>query len=554
MLATPPMQRFCFAEEGAFVVPAEALGEEGMHAAWAACLLTKGRLTAPQLRCLERGFSLCWQRCRDLFAQAPASWFPPRQVNLLLVADASTVPPYFDPFGGTTSMLYVSDLDTDAEYVAFLLIHNERVSLQRSMRAALICNLSYWLGRDEASLLAFSEAARRARRPDARVFTRLADAFDWIRTLCHDPLRPPADNAASSYLRVDGADLFVPKPLQWPLMRLCDDAEAALRGAMQASTPVRRAGSAGSLDRLCDWLLRARAHAIVTSASGETVWAPGASDTRPLRSALRDATEDGLASLHRDLRVVHKRSRTFLDALHDPAALPRHCAVLQAGDGAYLDAARQAVVYELKQPGFDAITTAAPPCHRLLLGARVMHEWGHLAHAGKLVRVPEENKGRYRQARAELGDHFMQVLIRVPQRLQVDVARELQALAARPGDWPAALARKTLARVGDYLANLLCSRLLPPEELQAYVRANVRHHLAENLGLIGELARYAYEVHYLALAGMPRSYFFRTSRFGAYFIDSGLVTEADTQALFDAAGRVLACYAIDESKLALPAP
>lgn len=367
MLATPSMQRLCFAHESAFVVPAEALGEQGMHAAWAACLLAEGRLTAPQLRCLEHGFALCWQRCRELFAQAPASWFPPRQVNLLLVADPCTVPPCFDPFGGTTSMLYLSDLDTDAEYVAYLLIHNERVSLQRSMRAALICNLSYWLGRDDASLLAFSQAAHRALRPDARVFTRLADAFDWIRTLCHDPLRPPADNAAASYLRVAGADLFVPKPLQWPLMRLCVDAEAALcvdaeaalRGAVQASTPVRRAGSTGSLDRLCDWLLQARAHAIVTAASGEAVWAPAATDTRPLRSALRGATGDALASLQRDLRVVHERSRTFLDALRDPASLPRHCAVLQAGDGAYLDAARQAVVYELKQPGFDA--TTPPP-------------------------------------------------------------------------------------------------------------------------------------------------------------------------------------------------
>ena len=87
------------------------------------------------------------------------------------------------------------------------------------------------------------------------------------------------------------------------------------------------------------------------------------------------------------------------------------------------------------------------------------------------------------------------------------------------------LARKTLARVGDYLSNLMCSKLIPEEEMQTYVRTNVRHHFDENLGLVSELARYAYEVHYLALANLPSSYFFNTSRFIDYFIKSGIISE-----------------------------
>ncbi len=118
---------------------------------------------------------------------------------------------------------------------------------------------------------------------------------------------------------------------------------------------------------------------------------------------------------------------------------------------------------------------------------------------------------------------------------------------------PAVLARKTLARVGDYLSNLMCSKLLPGEEMQMYVRTNVRPRFDERLGLVSELARYTYEVQYLALADLPRSYFFNTSRFVDYFIDSGIISEENTNALFDAAGRVLACYGIDETKLALPA-
>jgi hypothetical protein len=89
--------------------------------------------------------------------------------------------------------------------------------------------------------------------------------------------------------------------------------------------------------------------------------------------------------------------------------------------------------------------------------------------------------------------------------------------------------------------------------MQAYVRTNVRHHLDERLGLVSELARYAYEIHYLDLVDLPRSYFYRTSRFPDHFISTGIVREEDAEALFDAAGRVLACYAIDETRLKLPA-
>jgi hypothetical protein len=85
------------------------------------------------------------------------------------------------------------------------------------------------------------------------------------------------------------------------------------------------------------------------------------------------------------------------------------------------------------------------------------------------------------------------------------------------------------------------------------VRTNVRHHFDERLGVVSELARYAYEVHYLRLAGLPREYFFRTSRFPEYFIASGIVTEADTHTLFDAAGAVLDCHAFDENLIELPA-
>jgi hypothetical protein len=88
----------------------------------------------------------------------------------------------------------------------------------------------------------------------------------------------------------------------------------------------------------------------------------------------------------------------------------------------------------------------------------------------------------YTEARAELGEVFLRPVRSMPAQLQGVVSEELRSIEPDSAEWPKALARMPLRRVGDYLANLLCSRLIPGEEMQAYVRTNVRHHLAENLG------------------------------------------------------------------------
>ncbi len=551
------LRRFCLAHASAFVVPAEALGERGIDPHVSDFLVNARRLTTSQLLCLEQGVTLYWQRCRDLYARAPGSWFPPRQTNLLVVADENGVTPYLEPFGGTSSMLYVADLDTHPEYVAALLVHMERLSLLRSVPATLAYNLSYWFDRDATSRQAFAAAAQTARRPDAPAFIALANAFAWIDELLHDPLKVPSDETTEPFFRIEGADLYVPQRLQPQLMALGSAAESAVREAMQLSgaAPAPAAASPSrALDALCDWLLETRAHVIVHGPNGGTLWTPQHDDPIRVRRVLQDANDAAVASIHADLRVIDERSRQFLERVSDVDSLPTQCAVLETGGGAYVDPARRAVVYELQQPAFDARAGTAPPYHRLLLGARVMHEWGHVAHTAKILYLPDERRPAYAQARAELGERFARIVASVPEPLKEAIAGELQSIEPNPAELPKALARKTLARVGDYLANMMCVRLIPAEEMQAYVRTNVRHHLDEHLGIVSELARYAYEVHYLDLVGMPRSYFYGTSRFPDYFVDTGIVSAAEADALFDAAGRVLACYAIDESRLRLPEP
>lgn len=522
-------------------------------------LVADGRLTEAQLRMLMTGFALYWRRCRELFARAPGSWFAPRPTNVLIVTAPQDVPPYFEPFAGTSLLLYASDLDTHAEYVAFLFAHGERLAQLRALPAALVYNLSYWLERSNEERRAFTAAAQCAQRPDAPVFIHLAEVFAWLDAVYHNPLRAPAQSVSEPYFEVSGASLFVPKRLQPQLLALADAAQAAVEAALTAPQ-ARHAGASSSaarpaaqaIETLCEWLVQARPQLIVRAPGGRDVWTGESRNADAVPAALAQTDAAGIESLHGDLRVVHERTQMFFRALRDPAGLPASFAVLEADGGVYVDAARRAIVYELQQPGFDAKNSAAPPYHRWLLGARVMHEWGHLAHAAKYLGVPASHQAAYRRARAELGACFARVLDNVPAHARAAVAAERDALAPTANALEAALAKKTLARVGDYLANLLCAHLLPAAEMQAYVRANVRHHLDESLGLIDTLARHAYEVHYLAFAGLPRSYFYATSRFEDYCVATGLVRRDAMDGLIDAVGRVLACYAIDTGKLAVP--
>jgi hypothetical protein len=553
MRISPALRRFALAHPSVVVLPAEVLDEHGLEPEFAELLIAEGRLSAGQIDCLERGTALYWQRCRDLFARAPQSWFPPRRTNLLIISEQRGILPYTDPFIGTSSLLYQSDLDTHPEYVAYMLVHVDRLAWLRSVRAALVCNLSYWFDRDDASRSAFASAAGRAQRPDAQCFTALADAFDWIDQLFHIPLREPQQDISEPYLEVlEGTELYAPKRLQPRVTALCDAGEDAVSTAIQITAPAAVPARSRTVDALCDWLQQTRAHVIVVALDGTTVWSPEVNDPRWMRCALVNANDAAVASLHEDLRTVDERTRQFLERVTDVDALPKSYAVLQFAGGTYVDPARRAVVHTLKQEAFDYLTAAAPPYFRLFLGARVMHEWGHLAHAAKFLRVADENKAAYREARAELGHCFLQAIAAIPEKARFRDA-ETASLALRSKELPAVLARKTLARVGDYLSNLMCSKILPGEEMQTYVRTHVHHHFDKKLGLVSELARYAYEVQYLALADLPRSYFFNTSRFVDYFINSGIITEDNTNALFDAVGRVLACYSIDETKLAIPA-
>ena len=362
MPISPALRRFALAHPSIVVVPAEVLDEHGLEPEFAELLIAEGRLSAEQIDCLERGTALYWQRCRDLFARAPKSWFPPRQTNLLIVSEPRGILPYMEPFTGTSSLLYASDLDTHPEYVAYALVHVDRLALLGSVRSALVCNLSYWFDRDDASRSAFASAAARATRPDARCFTALADTFEWIDQLLHIPLREPQRDISEPYLEiVEGAELYAPKRLQPQITALCEEAESAISDAMQTTAPAAVPARSRTVDALCDWLQQTRAHVIVVAPDGTTVWSPEMNDPRWMRRALVNASDAAVASLHEDLRTIGERSRQFLERVTDVDTLPKSCAVLEFQGGTYIDPARRAVVHKLRQEVFDSLTLLLHP-------------------------------------------------------------------------------------------------------------------------------------------------------------------------------------------------
>ncbi len=115
-----------------------------------------------------------------------------------------------------------------------MLVHVDRLALLPSVRAALVCNLSYWFDRDDASRSAFASAAARAKRPDAQCFTALAERVRLDRSaIAHSVARTASRTQPSPIWHVEGADLYVPKRLQPQVTALCDAGDVAVSNAMQ---------------------------------------------------------------------------------------------------------------------------------------------------------------------------------------------------------------------------------------------------------------------------------------------------------------------------------
>lgn len=559
------LRRFYFAHRELFVIPVEHLGETGMSEAMAEAVRRERGFDDAWIELLNRAYASYWARAKSLYERAPESWFPPRLQNLCIVVDPEGTRPFFQPFHRSSWVLYASDFDprvSNVELATYLLFHAERLGTSRDMAMAVICGMSYWLERDDAEIEAFCAACRRSPRPDAASFMRLVEAMPWVRTLWHDPLRRPPPELLPSLRRVKEAGLWVSSEAQAELQKLVpalrEDAAAGLEHYLSAAAiapatelAVGLASSPASF--VCEWLRGARPRVLVTDEHEAVLWDPERpDDVERLQAALAGIGGRVAQSLRDDLALVNERSRSFLDSLRRPELLPRPGDEVDQEGGVYVHERRPLMVYSLAQPGLDPRREPAPPYHRLLVGARTIHEWGHLAEEAGWVGLPDARRAEHQAAQRDIEAAIDGLLADAPAPFVAVATEEARAARREPG----VLVRElVLTRMSDFLSNLLARNYLPVEELEAYVRANVHSHIGEETRPLHLLARHAYEYQYLSLGRIedPLRYFLRSTWFSDYFVDTGLVPLARLEALLHAVGRLCACYEVDDSSFVEPA-
>ncbi len=260
--------------------------------------------------------------------------------------------------------------------------------------------------------------------------------------------------------------------------------------------------------------------------------------------------------MRRELEIIDERTRLFLAACVDPAALWAGAAPsLEPGGYAYLDPERRLLTLRLDQPGMDRLHGPPLPFAHAMLGARCLHEWAHLADQAGFV--PLAVPTAERDARqAELAEALDRLVRDASRGLQAELHAELDELGISSGSPGEGLVALLASRLPDHRANRIMARFATRLEGEIYVRHNVRslgrhHGPGSRLRL---LMRYLHELQYLApalgLCAMqdPTEVFLALtgaeSELGA---DDGLTRDAFV-ALGELVAALYACWEVDASR------
>jgi hypothetical protein len=505
--------------------------------------------------CFNAAFARYRERAFALQQRAEATWFPPRRQNVCLVTDLEQTRPYYQPFNKNSWLLYASDFDpqrSSVELACYLFFHVERHFLTGSVAAAVVHNLSYWLTLDDDALVDFRAGAARCSRPDADAFRALAAALEWIPRLFHKQLRPPDGSSDEPTGVLEGADLVVPVSLQEELRALAKVFGNAGRRVVDEyfAGCHDQGGHDQALAALCRWLRDEAPALLVTGNERSILWDPQRSgETDDVAEALAAAGTRVVGSIHSDLQVVAARSQDFLARLKQPEALPLPGEEIEEGGLSYIHPTRKLIAYDLHEADMFRLLEAAAPYERLMLGARTIHEWGHLAVDADIVPLAPDKAAEHDAIYRQLRDQFERLLDAPPAGFRELAAEERRLLGGR--DAADGLAQRQLQRLPDFQANVLARELLSPAELETYVRNQVNTLAQEDVGPYAQLARYAYEYQYLSLSLVddPFDYFLGSTWFREHFVDAGIISEAATRELFDTVGRLFACYQVDHGQL-----
>lgn len=551
--------RYCRGEPDFLLLPTEHLSPTGPAPDLAAFLERESGWSRARVDLLATSLDLYWRRAKALADRMPA-WPRPRIRGIGVASDGITLRPYAQVLNTSTWTLYDCDLDPElshSELVAFLLVVGDWMSATGEVTQAPMRAAAWWLAAGETACASFAAAAERSVRPDAEAARAVAEALPWLRRLHHRGLQPAP--AGAVHREIPGTGLEVPTDFESRPPQLVEACRRAADTALEAYRAAWRSSDAGAVAALTEWLARDQPMVMVTVASGAVVWDRVDSEaTSTVRSVLENADAVAIESLRADLQRIDEHSRRFVAALSDPEALPTVDRGLSENGYAYMVPNRHMIAYNLEEPGMERLSGPALPYARAMLGARVFHEWAHLAdEAGWVPAIVDERELARRGA--ALAASLETAVAECSPRLREPSSRDLEEIrGGRPvGE---ALAELLLARLPDYRANLVAGRFMSESERETYARHNVRtlryEYPAARLWRL--LIRYLYEYQYLlphlglTVIDDAYGYFAACTAFDADFVATGALTEERFHEITAALSQVCEAYAVDTGRIALP--
>lgn len=553
------LRTFYFYDPRLDLVPTEHLAADGIDGGFADELAGRPGWSPQRVALLENAIELYWDRYDELAAGAPYL-SPPRLRSIGVVRDPDSVRPYAQILNESTCSLYLDDLDPEhshAEFVAYLLAFGERAAETSDILRVAVHLAPWWFDRSDDECAAFARAAENAARPDAEIFRAIADSLPWLRSLRHRRLRPA--RKGEGHREIPGTGLLVPRAHERDPDELIGRIQRAATSTLRAFHTRHAGSSSQELGTLLDWLADARPTVLVTDGNERIVWDPEDAAARgELEGRLARCGGDVVASIHRDLECIDERTRRFLASVRDPQTLPKPDAEAAQSGYSFLHHDRGIIAYNLDEAGIERLQGPAIPYARAMLGARTLHEWGHLAvDAGWVPRSVDDAgwSARRRALAGALDERIASLPKPVATIVKPDVARLSQA-ASTPGQ---ALVDIFERRLPDYQANLLAVRYQDDAEREAYVRQNIRplRRDYEASDVLRMLIRYIYELQYLGFSEVQdaRAYFLEMTWFEADYFETDALDEAGFDALSAAARSLCDAHRIDvEHFVALPEP
>tara|TARA_B100000315_G_C14587773_1_gene594031 strand:- start:3024 stop:4745 length:1722 start_codon:yes stop_codon:yes gene_type:complete len=547
---------YYFAYDDIFVIPIEHLSSVGLSRAFENAVLDRGLFTRESTEMFNQAFSTYWTRALGLHEKAPRFWFPPRVQHVCIVTKPHCIRPYYLPFNNNSWALHASDFDpsfSTLEFATYQFFHVERMALLQEIGpASLAANISYFLTLSPKQLRDFSLGCRKTSRPDAKGFRTLAEAMSWIQKLYHEQIkRPTRALPRARVMRETG--LILPSNLVNKMEHLL---QSWLHCASNVIQQYRKTYTRLSVQKtkISTWLSEIQPPLLVTGNKGKILWDPDApEDTAALQASLTELTAQGEERILQDLDIIGFHSRRFLESLRFPHELANPAPDLSEAGLSYVHGKRKLVAYNIGPGEYEnRLWESSPPYERLMLAARTIHEWTHLAAESGWIRIPPATESEWKALTEELAELFDEMYAVAPTGVRNQTARDLTALEEESGRLGQAVLKRMLHRSEDFLCNLLAQRFLRPDEMDTYVRNNVYSHWKDDTqgGAYVQLGRQAYEFQYLSLSRIedPMGWFLKSTWFTERFIQPGIISESLFDRLITKVTLICACYQIDETK------